>query len=190
MRPFAAQEIAVFLQAIDRHLKEPFRLEMIGGAVALLCFKSKRGTLDIDAAQAVGKIEDACDAARKETGLKIPLQTAIYEAPYEYESRSVRLSRPKLRKLQIFVPEKHDWALMKVARYNQKDVEDIREVAGTIGFKKEVLFERFLNEMTHVTGDPKVLVLSFLLMMEGLYGKEEADRMEKVIRSDKRWKRA
>ena len=93
----------------------------------------------------------------------------------------------KLTRLQVEVPEKHDWALMKLVRFNEKDIRDIVAVSQTVGFDKEILLARFLEEMTHVTGPPSVLVLSFTIMIEKLYGKEEADRMDKTIRSNKRW---
>src|SRR5436190_17833173 len=124
MKAFAGKELATFLTAIDDHLESPFRLEMIGAAAAILAFKIKRGTLDIDSTNDVRKISKACQAAREETGLDIPLQTVgIYDGPYEYESRLTRIRIPRLKNLQIWVPEKHDWALMKMMRLNQKDID-------------------------------------------------------------------
>src|SRR5207248_8205118 len=123
-----------------------------------------------------------------ETGLEIPVQAvSIHDGPFGYEARLTRLEFPKLTRLQVEVPEKHDWALMKLVRFNEKDIRDIVAVSQTVGFDKEILLARFLEEMTHVTGPPSVLVLSFTIMIEKLYGKKEADRMDKIIRSDKRW---
>lgn len=83
MKHFAGAEIVRFLKAIDFHLKAPYRMEMIGGAVALLCFKVKRETLDIDTTHSVSKIAPACAAAQSDTGLGIEVQTvSIDEAPY------------------------------------------------------------------------------------------------------------
>jgi len=76
---------------------------------------------------------------------------------------------------------------MKLVRYNQKDARDIREVSAKIGLAKGILTRRFLDEMTHVAGNPRELVLSFLLMMETLFGKSEAERAEALLKSDKRW---
>lgn len=93
MRPkqFVNKEISMFLKAIDTHLKEPCRIEMIGGAVAQLCFQSQSGTLDIDITGGIHKIGKACQEARKESGLDIPVQSvSIWDGPYEYESRLMR----------------------------------------------------------------------------------------------------
>lgn len=85
------------------------------------------------------------------------------------------------------VPEKHDWALMKVVRFNQKDIEDLTEVSNAVGFDENVLLERFLNEMTSVLGRPSELVQSFVLLIEKLFGETEADKIESRVTSDKRW---
>lgn len=189
MKQFAGKEISTFLKAVDKHLDQPFRLDIIGGAAASLAFRIKSGTMDIDAANSVVKIEKASAAARKDTGLDIPLGTAsIFDGPYEYESRMKRLPMAGLKRLQVFVPEKHDWVLMKIVRLIEKDIEDIKEVSAKVRLSKSVLLKRFLEEMTHVTGRRSELVMNFLTMMEELYGKKEADRMDKAIKGHKSWK--
>lgn len=189
MKGFAGKDLARFLSAVDDRLERPFRLELIGGAAAILAFDVRRGTLDIDSTNDVRRIEKACRSARAATGLDIPLQTVgIYDGPYEYESRLARIRSPRFRKLQVLVPEKHDWALMKIVRLNQKDIDDIQEVADAAGFDARIFLKRFLEEMTHVHGSRKELVAAFLTMMEQLFGKSEADRMEQALRRHKHWK--
>ena len=189
MKKYRGKELVAFLSAVDRHLARPFRIELIGAAAAILAFKIKRGTLDIDSTNDLTKIRKACEAASAETGLQIPLQTVgIYDAPYEYESRLKHLSIPKLKNLQLLVPEKHDWALIKMMRLNQKDLDDIEEVFHHVGFSKEKFSARFLEEMTHVHGNRKDVIANFLTMMEQLFGKAEADRLEEKIRAHKKWK--
>lgn len=182
MKTFVAGEIETFLRSLDRQLKEPFRLVVIGGAAAALSFKTTSGTLDIDAANDVSAIETASQTARAETNLVIPLSSVggVFDAPYEYESRLGRVSISGLRRLEILVPEKHDWALMKIVRLNEKDRRDIREVRKEIGLEKAVFLSRMEGEMTHVA-PRKRLFDQFLVMMEELYGPAEADRMGKSL---------
>jgi hypothetical protein len=188
MKQYPGKDLALFLQAVDRHLPKPFRLDIIGGAAASLSFRIKSGTADIDAANNVGAIDGACEAARAETGLNIPLATAgIYDGPYGYEDRMKRLRLRGLKKLQVFVPEKHDWALMKIVRLIEKDIEDIKEVDQKIGFNRKIFLNRFVEEMTHVTGRREDLVFSFLAMMEELFGEKEAERMKQAIQSHPKW---
>lgn len=189
MRFFAAREIRAFLKAVDRHAEAPSRLVVIGGAAAALSFRSTSGTADIDTANNSTGLRRACERARDETGWEMPLGPAgVFDGPYEYESRLKRVRIRGLRKLQVLVPEKHDWALMKIVRLIEKDIEDIKEVAKATGLDKDVFLNRFLDEMTHVVGRRETLILNFLAMMEELYGKVEADRMEKAIRSHRHWK--
>jgi len=122
----------------------------------------------------------------------VPLFTAgrldtvsVFDAPYEYENRLEPLAIRGLKKLKLFVPERHDWAFMKITRLLEKDIKHIQEAAKTVGFSKELFLERFLSEMTHIEPQRR-LILDFLAMMEVLYGKAEANHMEGVIKS--KWK--
>ena len=182
MKQFGGAEITRFLKAVDRHAEGPFRIVVIGGAAAALSYGARGGTIDIDTASNVAGLQGACAAARKETGLDLPVGfVPIAESPWEYESRLRRVAIRGLRKLNVWVPEKHDWALTKITRLLEKDIEDILEVSGTAGFDKSVFLKRFIEEMTHI--EPRVrLVRQFLAMMEELYGEAEADRMEEAIR--------
>lgn len=188
MKRFQSNEIATFLRAVDKHLSKRFDLVIIGGAAAALSFGAESGTLDIDSATSLTAIRKACETAEEETGLNVPIgRTPVFEAPYEYEERLQRLSLRGLKRLRIFVPEKHDWALMKIARLDDKDIEDIKEVGSKVGFDKKVFLQRFLEEMTHIEPG-KRLASQFVAMMEELYGKDEADRMEADVR--RKWKLA
>jgi hypothetical protein len=190
VREFVNNEFRKFLLSVDRHLLEQFRVDLIGEAVAVLAFRVKSGTVDLDAVSNISPIEGALEAARKETNLEIAAETVgVYDAPYEYESRVKRLRIKGLKKLQIFVPEKHDWALIKITRLLEKDIEDIREVYGKVNFNRKVFLKRFLSEMTHVTGRREDLIFNFLSMMEELFGSKVALKMEKVIALHKNWKK-
>lgn len=185
MKYFRKMEILRLLRATDRHLKKPFTVVIVGGAAAALSFKAMSGTLDIDTATSLGPIEDALSMAAQETGLDMPVgRTLVFEAPYEYESRLKPIRVRGMTKLRILVPEKHDWALMKMTRLYEKDIADIQEVSETIGFDRHVFLRRFIEEMTHIEPS-KRLVQDFLAMMQELYGGEEARRMEEEIR--KKW---
>lgn len=188
-REFGGPEFITFLKALDKNLDSPFRLDLIGEAVAVLSFSVDSGTADLDTVTNIEPIIKAIAAAQEDSGLQIPLQSVgIYDAPYEYEKRSRRLRIPGLKKLQIFIPEKHDWALIKITRFLEKDAQDIQEVADSIGFSKTIFLKRFLSEMTHTTGRREDLVFNFLSMMAELFGEEEALKMQRVIEGHKNWR--
>ena len=182
MNLFSDKELRKFLRAVDRRLKKPFRLDVIGEAVAVLLFGATSGTGDIDVTTNIGPLEDALEGAREETGLAVPVvSSGVYMTPDNYEDR-VKIVRLGFKKLQLVVPEKHDWALIKIARLYRKDIEDIKEVATLVGFDKDVLLERFLTEMNNVIGIRRAdLVYNFVTMMGELFGETEAARIEAAI---------
>lgn len=187
MKRFDRNEIRSYLKALDRNAPKGSTVIIIGGAAAALSFGAESGTIDIDTANSVTSLEKACEAARKETGSGIPLARAsVFDAPSGYKSRLQKVVLQDLQNLSVLVPEKHDWALMKVVRYEDKDAAHIGAAAASVGFDRKVFEERFLSEMTHVEPRER-LIIHFLAMMEELFGEEEAARIQRVIESGKRW---
>jgi len=193
MKKFEPSEITRFLQAVDKHLTETIEIRVIGGAAAALSFGAQQGTLDIDMGSLssanidITTAQSLIDVARKraaeETGLDIPMQrVTVWDAPADFEERLESPPLPRLTKLRIVVPERYDWALMKIVRLDAKDIEHIKEVHARLRYDKRVFLDRFLTEMKHV--EPRWrLVTIFVVMMEELYGKADADRMEARIRA-------
>lgn len=198
MNQFRSNEIETFLRAVDRHLTDSIEIRIIGGAAAVLSFGLQSATMDIDlksitapdfdTTTSTTRFEGACEAARKETGLDIPVASVgIWDAPYAFESRFTPAPLRGLKKLSILVPEKHDWALMKIVRLDAKDIAHIKEAHGLAGFDRQLFLQRFITEMTHVSPS-KRLGRYFLTMMEELFGAEVAGRMEMEIRKRPEWK--
>jgi hypothetical protein len=111
---------------------------------------------------------------------------SVFEAPYEYESRLRRLTLLGVRKLRVLVPEKHDWALMKVVRFEDKDLEHLKAASKSVGLDLKVFEARFLSEMTHIERRQR-LTIHFMAMIEELYGEAEAARLQQVIKAHKLW---
>lgn len=191
-RLFNKDELEEFLLAVDRNLPGPTSIDIIGEAAAILGLEAEgiggRGTVDIDVVGNLSLLVGAMNQARQETGLDIPVETVgIYDAPYDYESRIERVDVPKLEYLQVFIPEKHDWVLMKAMRLSGRDLANISEVHQKVGLQAEVLLERFLDEMTHVIGNTRNKIQDFLDLMESLYGEEETERAEVEILDHPGW---
>lgn len=188
MRKFTPQEIKTFLLSLDRRLTEPVYFEVIGSAAAMLAFGLDRSTRDFDTVASVEAIAEAWDETVLETGLDIPLdKVSVHQPPYEYESRLREVKIPELVNIRIAVPEKHDWALMKIARFADKDVDHILDVATRLGFSSDIFLDRFLNEMWMSHGYKGNLIHYFLMTMLELFGEKVMREMEVAIRSDKRW---
>jgi hypothetical protein len=187
MRRFTREEIHAYLKALDSRVRAGCSLIVIGGAAASLSFGAPGGTVDIDTANPVGDLSAACESAAEECGLSIPLARAsVYDGPRHFKSRLQRFAGFNLSKLTVLVPEKHDWALMKVVRYEDKDAEHIKAAAAAVGFDLETFKERFLSEMVDVEPRDRVII-RFLAMIEDLFGAAAADRLQTSIKAHKDW---
>lgn len=183
MRRFVGSEIKTFLKAVDANLAAPFRVVVIGGAAASLAFQSDRGTRDIDTINDSSPIRKAIEAAARATGLQIPVSPAgVWDGPYEYEDRLRRVRIRGLKRLQVFVPEVHDWVLMKSMRADERDLQAVKDVASRKKLDRRLLCDRFTTEMTHVMGAPKRIEGNFLAMIEYVFGVQAADDAERRIR--------
>jgi len=176
MRRFKASEIRKFLAVLDRELDEAAEIVMIGGAAASLAYQVERATRDIDLWSGMSEgVQTALLRAREKIKTSIPLEVAgVADAPYEFETRLRELDLPGLKHLRILVPEKHDLVLIKTVRAYEHDIETAEEIHRKHVLDLEILCTRFLDEMGHVTGDPKRLKLNFLAVVERLFGPERA----------------
>lgn len=86
-----------------------------------------------------------------------------------------------LVRLSLFVPERHDLALMKIVRGYEHDLQAIWEMHQANAFDLQVLVRRFRAEMTHVVGKREGLRLSFLAAVERLFGREIAVGVESTL---------
>ena len=189
-RMFTPSEIRAFLVALDKNVSEPVTVELIGSAAAMLAFGMDKDSKDVDLTKiSTDSFAQAWTKTQQETGLEIPAEiVGIYDAPYYYESRREILETPELRRIHILVPERHDWALMKVMRLSDKDMEHVVDVAHRYGFDADIFLERFQKEMTHVMGDKGNLKWMFLSLMGTLFGPEVRARMRASIDADPNWK--
>jgi Nucleotidyltransferase of unknown function (DUF6036) len=169
-------EIERFVRAIDANLAEPASILVIGGAAAVLGYGATRPTDDIDTFHVVQpEIRRAVEAARAATRLNIPVSfAAVAEAPYDFEDRLTPLTDLGLTRLTVVVPERHDLALMKMLRGYQHDIEVIEQIHQRQPLSLDVLRSRFGSEMSHVLADPRIVRLNFYLVVERLFGREQA----------------
>ena len=127
-------------------------------------------TTDIDTFNALGAdLRRAIDAARKATGLAMPFeQSGVADGPYCFEDRLLR-AMPRLSRLTVLVPERHDLALMKTIRGDQADFAKLRAIHDRKPFDLSVLLSRYVEEMDHVIIDPRRLRGNFLALVESLF---------------------
>ena len=187
MRSYVRAEIERFLRAVDRALKRPATVIIIGGSAAALKYRIDDPTTDIDTFNALGvELRRAIDAARKVTGLAMPFeQSGVADGPYDFEDRLLR-AMSRLARLTVLVPERHDLALMKTVRGDQADFAKLQAIHNRHPFDLSVLVRRYEEEMGHVVIDPRRLRGNFLALVQGLFP-EAVTLVEKALeRPDQR----
>jgi Nucleotidyltransferase of unknown function (DUF6036) len=174
---FEKPELTRFLVEVDRALSAPGSVVIIGGAAAILQYGATRPTVDIDTySVAPTGLEDAIRKAWTATGLEISVEyAAVADAPYNYEDRLERLRSPRLERLQVLVPERHDLALMKITRAEERDLVVLDQMHAKRPFDSETLVSRYLDEMSHAAQDPRILRQKFLLSTARLFGRDVAE---------------
>jgi hypothetical protein len=170
-RKYTREELVRFVRSVDGFIHEPTKLLVIGGAAAALEYGATGSTKDIDTWTNVPRaVAKAAINAREATGLDVPIEKAgVADGPCHYEDR-IRPVAMTLKKLQIFVPERHDLALMKVVRGDRHDEDMIADIHAHHPLKLETLLKRFEEEMGHVTKDERILRSQFRALVSRLFG--------------------
>jgi predicted nucleotidyltransferase len=177
LRKYTRREFNTLLKAIDANLEQKVEIIVIGGAAALLRYKSSHLTSDIDSFNNVNKLQAAYKKAKKETGLDIPLsQAGVADGPYNFEDRLKAYKGISMKKLIVKIPEIHDLILMKTVRGYEHDLEVIEEMCKKNRVSQKVLVERYKAEMGHVIGNKSTLDLNFAAMLSRCFGDAAAQR--------------
>ena len=101
--------------------------------------------------------------------------SGIYEAPRDWEERRELLAISELTKLAVFVPERYDLAIMKLARGATHDLDAVEGLHAKAPLELRVLVERYRT--TDVLGDGLDFKLALVGLGERLWGEDEADRL-------------
>jgi hypothetical protein len=181
MRYYVRAEIERFLRAVDVALKRPATIVVTGGGAAALKYRIDDPTTDIDTFSALGAdLRRAIAVARRATGLAMPFeQSGVADGPHGFEDRLLG-AMPRLGRLRVLVPERHDLALMKTVRGDQADFAKLQAIHARQPFDLALLLQRYEEEMGHVVIDPLRLRGNFLALVESLFP-EAVPLVEKAL---------
>jgi hypothetical protein len=179
-----------FLKGVDAELSRRTEVVVIGGAAAAIQYRFEGATRDVDTWTGVQKeLADAVKRAHRQTDLEIPLRhSGVADGPHNFESRLER-ALPRLRRLIVKVPEKHDLVLMKVVRGYEHDLEAIEGIHAYSPLDLATLVHRFQTEMGSVIGSPTRIRGQFLTMIERLFPDELEAVEERLARPAARSRR-
>lgn len=85
----------------------------------------------------------------------------------------------------VFVPEVHDWVIMKLGRASEHDLVSIKEAHDHQPLSLPVLLERYTEAAPYVFGLPETFRTSLLTAVELLWGEQEGDRVDELTRPEK-----
>jgi hypothetical protein len=191
MRTYERDEIVRFLRAVDEALTTSETLVLIGGGAVMLKSSalSTYRTKDLDFWGTVSAaLERAWLKARETTGLDLPLDPAgVADGPYNLDDRFVR-AMPELHRLALEVPDKHDLALMKIVRGNEKDLDALEDLHRADPLDYEVLMRRYDEEMSSVVSEPSRLRMNMLQFIERLFPEKVQEAARRLKRVHARWK--
>jgi len=182
---FSSAEFLEFLHAVDGGLEQPCSVVLIGGAAVGLVYRSAHTTLDLDVWSASSSsFWRAVRDANHGRATQVPVQrVTIAVAPWSMEDRLESLHAGRFKRLRLFVPEAHDLALLKIARAEAHDLDAIADIHTVHALSLEVLLERYRESVTQVIGSPEMHRLNFLAAVARLFGEDEAERLERLLRS-------
>jgi hypothetical protein len=177
VRKFAAEEMKQFLRAVDQQLAVASEIVLIGGTAIALHFDVQHATSDIDLIEVTPDVLRACTEARAQTGLAVPVtQVGVYFAPEGFRDRCDTLPIAGLRSLRVVIPERHDLAIMKIARGYEHDLQAIEAMHKAAPLVLETLTQRYRE--TWVTGRREAFKLSLLALVDHLFGPDCAKRVD------------
>jgi hypothetical protein len=145
-----------------------------------LAYEGRHATYDLDYIDADAGFEAACEKARRRMASPIAVQKVggVFVAPYDYEGRLRPLIQPGFERLTLLVPEAHDFAIMKLGRGTDHDLQGVQEVHGVHPLSLPTLVERYKDSLTQVIGNPRAFKGSFLALVELLFSEEDAFGLE------------
>jgi hypothetical protein len=183
-RAFTPDELRAFFEALGHSFEHPAELVVVGGAGAVLRHGATRPTVDIDiySVPPPEAFAEAVTRAREKTSLVVPIEyPAVAQAPWNYQDRLEPVTGLALGDLTVLVPERHDLALMKLMRSDERDLQVIAQMHQANPLDLDTLITRFTDEMTHVVADHAILRLKLLVCIERLFGSPEVEAARERI---------
>ncbi|WP_373046970.1 DUF6036 family nucleotidyltransferase [Vulgatibacter sp.] len=172
MKQYSSADLEELLRRADARLSEPEVVVLVGGAVVGLVHGSSHATKDLDYVDGSSAALLALAEVGAEMGIPIQNVAGIYCAPHDWEDRRTEFKLAGLSWLRVFVPEKHDFAMMKLARGTDHDIDAIVDIHSKAPFAFNVLCARFRD--TQVLGDGIDFKYAFAATVERLFGIEAA----------------
>jgi hypothetical protein len=142
-----------FLHDVDELVQGPTELHCLGGFVIAQLYDFERVTADVDVIVVRGEAP-ATLAARAGPDSELYKRHKVYldivtaaRWPENYETRLLALVPGTFTHLRLKALEKHDLVLAKLTRNIDRDREDVKRLARSVGLDPALLRERYQTEL-------------------------------------------
>lgn len=143
-----------FLKAFDNELQDPLELRCLGGFVLTQHYGVARATADIDVLAASTPLPDVIETVAG-VGSELHRQYRLYvqqvgiaTVPAEYASRLIHMfPLAPWKRLKLLALDPTDLALSKLERNAERDRDDVLRLARAGYLDREVLKERYFQEL-------------------------------------------
>jgi hypothetical protein len=165
---------------------------VIGGAAIGMFYAPGYATFDLDSTSTVdlalqAGVQRARVVMRERHQLEpaepIVQFTFVMNAPHDFEDRLLAAPITGLSNLQVVIPERHDLALMKTSRGQDRDLDALAAMHAHESFDLATLVERYEETRQVLVGRPSELKLNFLALVERLFGADAAESMDPKLRA-------
>src|SRR5260370_41348365 len=166
---FEASALLEFLGRVDREVGAPCSILLIGGS-AVSIIDPAHSPSDVDVLSPGSEEFDAAVARLRSRGEPVlPVQVVgIAEAPEGLEERAQRVPLERAVRLTVLVPERHDLAMMKLARGYEHDLHALEDIHRLQPLAAETLVARY--HQPQVAGPRRRLALALLDLIARLSG--------------------
>lgn len=160
-------EIVEALEQLGKRLEEEVEITVAGGAALLMAFDLERGTVDVDAVEAVPGLDEAFRRAIREVAEEMELApnwlndsakgyVGVLASGYRKRRRHVG----DFGRLRVHALGRRDLILLKLFAMRAKDVEDLRELKPTV---EEIEFvRRNLERLSRIRPDRALAMQLYL----------------------------
>lgn len=182
-REYSRQELAEFFEAVDECLEQPARLILVGGSAVILAYGVTTTTEDIDTFNtSTAALDAAIQRACERTGMAPPVaRSGVAQVPEGYEDRLLRQATGG-RNLHLYVLERHDLAISKALRADERDRQHIWALHANDPLDFDTLVSRFRDDMLPIyVGDSGAITDYFLWVIEEIFGELKLERAKLLL---------
>ena len=177
---FTSLDLLTFLAAVNHELTQSCSVMLIGES-AVGAIDPAHATTDVDLLSPGSRDFDAAVERLAARGVAVlPVQiVTVADAPEGFLERALRFPLQGTSKLVVLMPERHDLAIMKLARGYEHDLQALEDIHRLKPFELNILVERYRE--TEVIGPRRRFALAFLDLVSRLFGDEEAEKLNSLL---------